>query len=276
MVLSQSALDCNEPVSVNGVNYDFSSVASEQTIESGIMDTPPTKNVFQLRFNICQDLSRSDGISDADQCPAGTRACLSQINKKEGLDDRIITVVPVAQSSQLNPEYTILQSPLGISLQLHGPSYPPDSLPSTPQSLNLTLLCTQDGRESSPAFLNYTDGIVSVEWKSKSGCSVASDGDSGNDNNGGAGDGGEKAEEPSNTGGSSIGWFFLVVLIAFAGYFALGAYYNYNNFGATGWDLVPHRDFWRDVPYLFRDFADHLCTTLRPGHKGSRRGYMAV
>ena len=58
--------------------------------------------------------------------------------------------------------------------------------------------------------------------------------------------------------GSGIGWFFLLfvflfstkhgefltratlrLFISFAGYFALGAYYNYTTYGATGVDLIP-------------------------------------
>jgi hypothetical protein len=189
----------------------------------------------------------------------------------------------------------------GLSITLHGPPYPPSASPSVAQSLNLTLLCAQDAG-SDPEITAYNDGVMSVEWKTPAGCPVKRNDD------GSSGDG-EKEVEVGRTG-SGIGWFFLLyvssplrvpklmcgrLLISFVGYFALGAYYNYNNFGATGWDLVPyvlfpislasppshardrHRDFWRDVPYLFRDFTEHLCSTLRPGRQGgSRRGYMAV
>ena len=34
-------------------------------------------------------------------------------------------------------------------------------------------------------------------------------------------------------------WNALRLVIAFAGYFALGAYYNYTTYGATGVDLIP-------------------------------------
>jgi hypothetical protein len=34
-------------------------------------------------------------------------------------------------------------------------------------------------------------------------------------------------------------WTTLRLLIAFGGYFALGAYYNYTTYGATGADLIP-------------------------------------
>lgn len=66
------------------------------------------------------------------------------------------------------------------------------------------------------------------------------------------------------------------ILLAFASYFGIGAYYNYSTYGATGMDLIPHRDFWREVPYMLRDVFDHLCTSVKPRSSGSRGGYIAV
>jgi hypothetical protein len=40
--------------------------------------------------------------------------------------------------------------------------------------------------------------------------------------------------------GSGIGWFFLVLFLAFLAYFGLGAYYNYTTYGASGVDLIPY------------------------------------
>lgn len=28
-------------------------------------------------------------------------------------------------------------------------------------------------------------------------------------------------------------------LVAIVGYFAIGSYYNYNTYGASGWDVIP-------------------------------------
>jgi len=75
--------------------------------------------------------------------------------------------------------------------------------------------------------------------------------------------------------GSGVGWFFLVLMLAFMSYFALGAY-NYSTYGATGLDLIPHRDFWREVPYMLRDVVDHLCTSWFRPKSSSRGGYISV
>jgi hypothetical protein len=91
-------------------------------------------------------------------------------------------------------------------------------------------------------------------------------------------------------------WATLRLFIALAGYFALGAYYNYTTYGATGVDLIPcvsplllvalilkaliigcrHRDFWREVPYMLRDVVSHLCSSFQSRHSTGRGGYIAV
>lgn len=101
------------------------------------------------------------------------------------------------------------------------------------------------------------------------------------------------------------------LLLGFIGYFALGAWYNVRLLfnmvdrafahswqpsvqqlvrtfdllflpsnvycsGASGWDLVPHRDFWRDVPYLAKDVVSHLFSSVRGNQRSTRGGYVSV
>lgn len=40
--------------------------------------------------------------------------------------------------------------------------------------------------------------------------------------------------------------------------------------------LPRHRDFWREVPYMFQDVISHLCSTVRPRQSSSRGGYISV
>jgi len=108
-----------------------------------------------------------------------------------------------------------------------------------------------------------------VEWTHKAGCGFAGE----NDGGGGVGNGDEAKNEAV---GSGIGWFFLVLLLAFIAYFVLGAYYNYTTYGASGVDLIPHRDFWQEVPYMARDVVAHLCSSGRPRRTSTRGGYIAV
>jgi hypothetical protein len=50
-----------------------------------------------------------------------------------------------------------------------------------------------------------------------------------------------------------------------------GIFYNHQQYSARGWDLVPHRDFWREFPSLVRDLVGHVFSNVRGG--GSRGGY---
>jgi hypothetical protein len=59
-----------------------------------------------------------------------------------------------------------------------------------------------------------------------------------------------------------------------AAYLIFGSWLNYNRYGARGWDLLPHGDTIRDVPYLMKDWIRRVLNTVQGG--GSRGGYAAV
>ena len=71
-------------------------------------------------------------------------------------------------------------------------------------------------------------------------------------------------------GGFPLLSLLLFVIIV---YFAAGMWHNYTQYGATGWDLVPNRDFWREAPYLAQDAVQHVLRTVR---SGANRGYEPV
>jgi len=95
-----------------------------------------------------------------------------------------------------------------------------------------------------------------LEWRTKHAC-VNSDGD--------------------NTSSSHWGfftWFIVILFMVIAAYLIFGSWLNYNRYGARGWDLLPHGDTIRDIPYLLKDFARRIRDSLQSG--GSRGGYSAV
>jgi len=53
-----------------------------------------------------------------------------------------------------------------------------------------------------------------------------------------------------------------------------GSWLNYNRYGARGWDLLPHGDSIRDVPFLLKDWLRRALNTVQGS--GSRGGYSAV
>lgn len=69
------------------------------------------------------------------------------------------------------------------------------------------------------------------------------------------------------------------IIIGMLIYLAVGVWYNYTQYGATGWDLLPHRDFWRDVPYRLRTGWQQGMRTATAGRRTdgfSRAGYEPV
>ncbi len=59
-----------------------------------------------------------------------------------------------------------------------------------------------------------------------------------------------------------------------AAYLIFGSWLNYNRYGARGWDLLPHGDTIRDIPYLLKDWVRRVLNTVQGA--GSRGGYSAV
>lgn len=59
-----------------------------------------------------------------------------------------------------------------------------------------------------------------------------------------------------------------------ATYLIFGSWLNYSRYGARGWDLLPHVDALRDVPYLLKDWARRVFATVQ--QSGERGGYSAV
>ncbi|KAL3482029.1 autophagy-related protein 27 [Aspergillus californicus] len=69
-------------------------------------------------------------------------------------------------------------------------------------------------------------------------------------------------------------WLIIIFFLCASAYLIFGAWLNYNRYGARGWDLLPHGDTIRDVPYLFQDWLRRVVNTFQGS--GSRGGYSAV
>ncbi|KAH9935643.1 autophagy-related protein 27 [Fomitopsis serialis] len=269
--------DCR--FSYGDLQYDLTPLAGEHRIMRE-RKSPPTTMRDVVKFNLCADLDIEDGTDARDQCPAGTRACLITINEKDDEDDRTVAVIPLATSSSAavhvqrravaDGEFAL--APKGIILTFQGPTYPDSSDDSWAQTFNLRLTCSTES--SGLTFSDYDGSDMWAEWSAPSGCGFgAAPPDSGSDK---PNDDAEEGDGSSGSHmGSGLGYFFLLLLLAFVAYFGLGAYYNYSTYGATGLDLIPHRDFWREVPYMFKDVVSHLCSAVRPRHT-NRGGYIAV
>ncbi|KAG9036585.1 hypothetical protein FRB95_008419 [Tulasnella sp. JGI-2019a] len=256
---------------IGAYSWDLTALNKEKTI-SRTRSSPPSTFEDEVRFNLCDVIKKREGYDSLDQCPSGTLACFTEVNKKpnDGAE-RITAVIPLAVESGLNIQYKIIPPAIGLTLLLHGSRWPADAPTSLRQSFNITLLC-DPSTESEPKFVSYNqgDGGMFVEWSNPSAC---------------AHEGGDQkspdttpppspGDGPSKSEGGGMRWFFFLLLMGVIAYFGLGAYSNYTNYGSRGWDLVPHRDFWRDVPYLAGDLVAHIVNSIRGGN--SRSGYVSV
>jgi len=75
-------------------------------------------------------------------------------------------------------------------------------------------------------------------------------GNGGGGNNGGGGDGGGS----DSSGGLSGGWIFIIFLVILTFVYCVGgiAFMHFQR-GATGLEMLPHMNFWREVPGLIKD-----------------------
>lgn len=196
----------------------------------------------------------------------------------------------------------------GVVIELHGGKYP-DTRDGTPQKAVVEFLCDKewtgtegfedegkmmggfgamekrkDGDDEDDApelpdldegkalqFVRYemdTDNAIKVlrlRWKTKFACEGASD----EPDKGGSGKGdGEKSK-----GWGFFTWLIIVLFLLAAAYIIFGSWLNYNRYGARGWDLIPHGDTIRDIPYIVKDWIQGAGERLRGDGRG---GYSAV
>ncbi|KAH8698894.1 autophagy-related protein 27 [Talaromyces proteolyticus] len=85
------------------------------------------------------------------------------------------------------------------------------------------------------------------------------------------------SDNPSESSSGHWGfftWFIIILFLLAATYLIFGSWLNYNRYGARGWDLLPHGDTIRDIPYIFQDWVRRVVNTLQG--PGARGGYAAV
>jgi autophagy-related protein 27 len=107
-------------------------------------------------------------------------------------------------------------------------------------------------------------GVLRLTWKTKYACENAKDLPSDGD-----------GEKKSSGGWGFFTWFIIILFLLAAAYIIFGSWLNYNRYGARGWDLIPHGDTIRDIPYIVKEWAGDMVDRMR-GSGGSRGGYSAV
>lgn len=202
--------------------------------------TPPSLSMINVTMDLCKPLPRVPGAGAEDQCPDGTNVCMIASSRRAGLDDRIEQVVPSAGTDA----GLILDAAQPYELRFRGRTWS-----DTKQSTQLHMLCDKRS-ELSVASYDAMRGVLTLTWRTPLACS---------------------APRKAQRRGSSLGWWIVCIAVL---YVAVGMWYNYQHYGARGWDMLPHRDAWRDVPYYVRDLSRHM--TRAAGGSAPRSGYEAV
>ncbi|GAA5925272.1 hypothetical protein JCM1841_001916 [Sporobolomyces salmonicolor] len=277
LVASWSALpawatfDC-KGLSVDGSSYDLSKLGGVHTFEVST-PTPPTVTKTQYQLSLCSPLPEHSGSPD-DACPSGTRICMSTYSTRPGLEDRLLSVVPIAgdingtdgQAKAIQIEGVKVDE--AWLLEMSGGQYN-----GVDQRARIEMRCDQSATETVPTVKDYDSksGVLELKWVTSAACPTSAGGNdppppSKPDEDEPPTD---DEREPPSSGMGFLGWFFTLLFLGLIAYFAFGSYNNYTTYGATGWDMIPHRDVWRDLPYVVMDL-------FKGRGGGSRSGYSAL
>ncbi|GAA6023375.1 hypothetical protein JCM10207_002523 [Rhodosporidiobolus poonsookiae] len=268
-----AAWDCS-PLQLDGVSYDLSSLAGIHEWETEHA-TPPTITKTRYALSLCSPLPDPSSSSPEDDCPSGTRLCQRTYSSRSGLDDRLLSVVPVAgdfEGSDLAPAASKLdgaEKEDAWVLEIGGGTWNGQT-----QKARIEMRCDREAKETKPTVKSSSDGVLTLEWRAAAACPSSSSGGGGDappadePEKGKEGEQDGKEGEKDGGGMGFFGWFFTLLFLSLALYFALGIYSNHQQYGATGWDAVPHREVLQDLPYVVAD--------LVRGRGRGREGYAAL
>ncbi|MCJ1249096.1 hypothetical protein MMC30_006319 [Trapelia coarctata] len=286
-----------ESIVADGAKFNLKNLDGVHSVSS-ISTLPPGKLNSTFTLNICAPLKKPKGPPKEDTCASGTYVCgyEQKIHEDGTLEPKPLSVIPIAgeyslsNGGALDPHYTRLKtSPShadsrleGLRMELRGGKYLKKK-----QKAVIEFLCSRDGDNATKErddeegedkgkdngqeevddgqggrlkFLSYDDvedtTVLRLQWKTEYAC-----------------------EDAKDVGGKSGGWgffswFFFIIFLSLLGYLIFGSWLNYNRYGARGWDLLPHGDTIRDVPYILQDWFRKVVDTVQGGH--SRGGYSAV
>ncbi|KFY48071.1 hypothetical protein V495_01640 [Pseudogymnoascus sp. VKM F-4514 (FW-929)] len=302
-VAALGTIDCSKMLA-DKHNFDLSALDGPHSVMHSV-DQPPSMLNTTYTINICRPLVPDSGVKKEERCPGPTRVCAIErlINPIEDTTT-ISRVIPIAGDLQNFPGGTLLdasytrlrtapspadQEREGIRVELHGGSYK-----GRKQRAVVEFLCDPDvtGTEEEEesvldVYRRAEDGgegkgngtttrgtkplvfkkygpegakgevdVLTLEWRTMYACENVDGG------------GGQKASWGFFT------WFIIIAFMSIATYLIFGSWLNYNRYGARGWDLLPHGDTIRDVPYLIKDWSRRVFNTVQDS--GSRGGYAAV
>ncbi|ORX54142.1 hypothetical protein DM01DRAFT_1335996 [Hesseltinella vesiculosa] len=239
------------------------------------LDTHPAKTIERIYVNLCDPVQRPSGNSVAEFCPDNTYVCRTTSHQLEGKGE-IVTVVDTLASDKdaaLRATFATT-SPEDFDLTAenaeHVVTLSGGYILGKDQKVELTLQCGPNESKDNPngpVLQSDANGVMKFNWRTSYFCATRGD-------NTPPPTGPPKGDVEDESK-SVIGWFFTLLGFGLLVYFVGGCFYNYRQFNARGLDLLPHRDFWLDLPYLIKDLVSHLMSTVTSRRQNSG-GYVAV
>lgn len=174
---------------------------------------------------------------------------------REGYDDRLLSVVPVAgdigegasgSGSGLAPRAEDKEGDRPEDkwvFEMGGGRYN-----GVDQKARIEMQCDADASETAPTVDEYDagGGVLYLTWRTFAACPTGGEAPAPPPPSGDEDGGGDKGEREGDKGGDRdpvghsaglgfFGWFFTLLFVAALAYFGVGAYHNYTTYGATGW-----------------------------------------
>ncbi|ODV90830.1 hypothetical protein CANCADRAFT_111500 [Tortispora caseinolytica NRRL Y-17796] len=267
--LTTASFHCD--VVVDGIKFDLTPLKGPHSISVSEVLPPSVRNLTWT-IDPCGPLQKSSDVPASDQCPSGTQVC--GIETITIGDSKFVSqIIPVAGDiggSTVDAGLSVLEGdPGGLRVVLHGGRWGE----KRDLQAEIDFICSEE--KDSPITLKGWDSTtLSLSWKTPYACASKDRPSKGGDDK--SGDKPPQHSRPDKSG-DSWGWFtwlFIILVLAFAAYIIVGSWVNYSRYGSTGVDMIPHSDTFRDIPYLVKDFASKISSTL--SSSGSRGGYSAV
>lgn len=137
----------------------------------------------------------------------------------------------------------------------------------------IDFVCPKEAEKEDVLFESWDLSSLKLKWVTKYACenatSIPKDGEKKPET--------DKPKDTSPDTKDSWGfftWIFIIFVLGVAGYVIGSSWVNYNRYGLSGVEALPHADFLRDIPFLVNDLIKKIVGTFSGGN--NRGGYSAV
>jgi len=256
---------CEKNVKINDYHFDLSPLEEKDSKVEHVLSTHPGPGVKkqEFTFNFCRKIKRIEQEPDYYQCKDGTFFCERSI-----LTDHPASKEPIVV--EINHIGGDDDDPLQLTASADAD--PQDESKANKLTINMwnknykamvTLECSNTDDDPTYVMGSHEKKVAELNWKTKTACGQKGDIEP------------PPVSEPDKTSDGTSRWstFFIIFFLGFGLYIGLGALYNSRTYHARGWDLLPHSDFWRELPYLIKDFVMAVYNSISSRRHG---GYMSV